>query len=94
MNHNSDNCGNTNEYVRDVSEELGIPGVVEVIKDIPPENVKLIGVSKMVNPNAKLGVSLHQDFEAMLQELMQNIHGRVLGREAIFLGRLLMIVLP
>ena len=70
MNHNSDNFDNTNEYVRDVSEELGIPGVVEVIKDIPPENVKLIGVSKMVNPNAKLGVSLHQDLEAMLQELL------------------------
>ena len=87
MNHNSDNFDNTNEYVRDVSEELGIPGVVEVIKDIPPENVKLIGVSKMVDPNAKVGVSLHQDFEAMLQELMPEYSWQSTWEGSDFFGK-------
>ena len=51
-------------------KETEIPGLTEFKGYIPPENIRLIGSIGPVDPHADLGVSLHQDLESSLTEIM------------------------
>ena len=51
-------------------KEAEPPGVTRLKDHIPPENIRLVGSFGLVDPDAKLGVSLSQDFESILPEII------------------------